>query len=362
LAGRRRSPAPGAAGRGRRCRVSVVTPTTSERAGFHAQLWDCFRSQTWLDKELIVVETYRGEPSGFFPDKARCYNELVHVRFNQEFSVGLKRNIGLHLASGDVIVNFDDDDLYAPEYVETMVGHLQERDLVALTLSAWYDFDRRHGKCGFVDPIALTDLHLLPWGDPIMQGADPAMPELQELLQELQKDTVYGYGFSFVHLREPALRHPYPNYSMGEDLVFMLGLREAFGHDRVGLLRDDQGLCVHVMHGDNTADSAAHRAVSSDEARQLAVLQALAPDAALAQAVERGPGALGPEIGKFRAEELPSVCERNRWKQRARHIMAQLEQLAQQKRSAVRWHGGREDKFALTSGIFARSAPGRRRP
>ena len=46
----------GQAGTEVRGRVSVVTPTTASRSGFHPELVD----QSWPDKELVVVETYHG--------------------------------------------------------------------------------------------------------------------------------------------------------------------------------------------------------------------------------------------------------------------------------------------------------------
>lgn len=44
----------------------------------------------------------------------------------QDWSIGTKRNIGTHLATGEFIASFDDDDLYAPMYLSTMVGAMQE--------------------------------------------------------------------------------------------------------------------------------------------------------------------------------------------------------------------------------------------
>eukprot|EP00913_Durusdinium_trenchii_P025936 g24336.t1 len=71
---------------------------------------------------------------------------------DESLSLGCKRNLGIFLASGDVIVHFDDDDVYGPSYIAEMVSELQRRHLVALTLSAWFDFDLRLQRCGFVDP------------------------------------------------------------------------------------------------------------------------------------------------------------------------------------------------------------------
>ena len=60
--------------------VSIVTQTAASHARFHPQFllgmkactrcrswksWQCFVEQTWPDKELVVGETYRSEPSPF---------------------------------------------------------------------------------------------------------------------------------------------------------------------------------------------------------------------------------------------------------------------------------------------------------
>ena len=42
-------------------------------------------------------------------------------RQEENQTIGEKRNLAIQNASGDVICHFDDDDLYAPTYVETMV-------------------------------------------------------------------------------------------------------------------------------------------------------------------------------------------------------------------------------------------------
>ena len=137
-------------------RVSVVTPTTASRARFHPQLWQCFVNQSWPDKELVVVETYHDEPSAFFESIARVDNRLKYVAIKrpvgEDLTVGAKRNATILLASGQYIVNFDDDDLYADRYVEHMVTQTQRRNLVALTLSGWHNFFEARGTAGYSGP------------------------------------------------------------------------------------------------------------------------------------------------------------------------------------------------------------------
>jgi hypothetical protein len=223
-----------------RGRVSVVTPSMSSRQRYHEQLWSCFEAQTWPDKELIVVETYETAPSAFLQKKAAEDSRLVLVsmkrdpEYDDDFSVGLKRDMTLHLASGEYIVNFDDDDIYAPTYISRMVGEMQEQNLAALTLSAWHNYFMygsfpMSGSCGFSDTEC--------W-------AAKSTKELDERL--------YGYGFSYVHQRRIALAYPYPNLTFAEDAPFFLKLREVLGDQKVALKKDEDGICMHIMHRANS--------------------------------------------------------------------------------------------------------------
>jgi len=317
-------------------RVSVVTPTSDRRVAFHEGLWEMFQGQRWMDKELIVVETYETAPSTFFTKLEQQHSELVLVQLRGKLTTGVKRNIGVHLASGAVVVNFDDDDVYAPEYLEVMVGHLLRENLVALTLSTWYDFDVRNFSCGFVDPEAAHELDLLH-ADRCELDSWKNSPEFAEIRQEYVSRSVYGYGFSFVHLREVATHHPYPNKSFGEDLPFMQQLRGAFD-GRVGLLRDECGLVLHLMHGGNTADSAVHFRLSHKQMGGLAVSSLDRVKPLIAECERRhvmnefGNGF--QRIGKFRASHWDKYEVRDSHRDRANRLLNWLRLRAAQRREA----------------------------
>lgn len=214
-------------------RVSIVSPTMSSRQHYHEQLWACFEAQTWEDKELIVVETYETTPSAFLQQKAKEDLRLVLISFRRpagrDFSVGLKRDMTLHLASGAYIVNFDDDDIYAANYVDEMVGEMQEKQLVALTLSTWYNYLAPKKVCAYSDPESWE-----PW----------TKAELEDVL--------YGYGFSYVHKRAHSLMFPYPDVEFAEDAPFFLKLKRVFGDEKVGLRKDTTGICMHIVHRANS--------------------------------------------------------------------------------------------------------------
>merc|ERR1712213_243665 len=80
----------------------------------------------------------------------------------KDWSIGLKRNIGIHLSSGKFVAFFDDDDLYAPVYLTTMMAQLEAPRAQVVKLSSWYILNAQTGICSFYHPIA--------WG--LTQGKD----------------------------------------------------------------------------------------------------------------------------------------------------------------------------------------------
>lgn len=240
-------------------RVSIVTPTTESRHKFHEQLYRCFDAQTWPDKELVIVETYTGSPSEFFAQKAQTDSRVVYVKFKRpvgnDFSIGLKRNVGTHLASGEVIASFDDDDLYAPSYLDTMVNALQDRRALAVKLSNWYVYHIDTDTWSFCDPIA--------WG--LTKGLDESSDKV--------KSWAYGYGFSYVYRRQCGLDLWYGNINLGEDFNFMMQLQLRRGERSVHLVPDDFGMCLHVQHGGNTSNSIPVRQVPDSEAMDLDIME-----------------------------------------------------------------------------------------
>mmetsp|Transcript_62047 Transcript_62047/g.192188 ORF Transcript_62047/g.192188 Transcript_62047/m.192188 type:complete len:905 (-) Transcript_62047:60-2774(-) len=247
---------------GKAGRVSVVTPTTDSRHHFHEVLWQVFEAQTWPDKELVIVETYTHKYSEFFHELARRDPRVVYVRFQrpagEDWSIGLKRNIGAHLATGELIVNFDDDDIYAPVYISSMAAVLEDRSLQAVKLSSWFIYDQSTCKFSFCDPIA--------WG--LANGKDENHEDVRQW--------AYGYGFSYVFRRRAGLELMYADINLGEDFNFITQLQQRRGAACVSLFHDDFGICLHIQHGGNTSNAIPLRGVFADEASNLDVME-LAP-------------------------------------------------------------------------------------
>lgn len=79
----------------------------------------CFRNQTWINKELIILAD--GEDVS---DLAS--DDIRYVHISEGSTIGEKRNIGSELAFGDVVISWDDDDWSAPGRIVDQVGRLRE--------------------------------------------------------------------------------------------------------------------------------------------------------------------------------------------------------------------------------------------
>ncbi|HSJ09035.1 MAG TPA: glycosyltransferase family A protein, partial [Longimicrobiales bacterium] len=109
----------------------MITPTHGREHRLR-RIYDVFRAQTHADREWLILDD-SAEPSAFF---TALRDEQVRYRHLPErMSIGAKRNVLVGLAAGPGIVHFDDDDWYAPHYLETMAHRLEDHDFVKL--GAW---------------------------------------------------------------------------------------------------------------------------------------------------------------------------------------------------------------------------------
>ncbi|CAE7452919.1 unnamed protein product, partial [Symbiodinium sp. CCMP2456] len=258
--------------------VSVVCPTSEKRHGFHPLLYENFRTQSYEPKELIVVDT-GSRPSPFLLDKVQSDPRVIYRHFTVDdsrdtdpmsavlvddglslvtaedvkrrrgicfkpktgWSLGFKRNLCGHLARGVVIAHFDDDDLYAPDYLSRMVEALFSAfggQLVvapglkaAATLSEWHMMEVKEQQFGFFDPKT----------DPLVEGP------MRESFQ-------YGYGFSLVYTKSAWETVPFPDVEWSEDGEFMGRLQLQKIPIQLVCSRDCyDGLAAHTHHSDSTS-------------------------------------------------------------------------------------------------------------
>ena len=221
-----------------RWKVSCISPTTPERHMFHERgLHRCFAAQTHPNVELVVVDT-GACPSPFFTSPHFTDPRVRYIYQPQHLTIGEKRNLAIQHATGDIICHFDDDDLYAPSYIATMVATMEAEAADFIKLSAWYVHDLQTGSTGHFDGEG-------DWPHP-------------QLIQ-LREQFIYTYGFSFLYRRDLFPTFSFADTSWGEDQDILKRVRQA-GRKLV-LFRDTEGICVHNQHGENCSRSFAQVSV-----------------------------------------------------------------------------------------------------
>lgn len=115
--------------------ISILTPTY-ERHTFIPYLARMIAAQTipLHQLEWVVVDDSEQSMSDYF---AHCplehqLHRLTYIHLPHKVPVGCKRNLVKTLASGSYNVHMDDDDYYAPNYIETVMRMFQSTNKPSL--------------------------------------------------------------------------------------------------------------------------------------------------------------------------------------------------------------------------------------
>ncbi len=218
--------------------ISVITPTFS-RAKYHKRLYECFTSQTYPKKELLILDD-SPEPSFFF---THLKDDRVHyTHILKRLTIGEKRNQLLKEAKGEIIAHFDDDDFYSPDYLRFMTNNLKE-DYSLVKLASWFIYAEQHQTFLYWDTTTLSNLHFIVQADRPLS----TIKGQEEFDHTFVSKSLWGYGFSYVYHRSiyPTIAFD-PQDNFEEDLHFVQKIKEAGLPCRAIL--DTQGVAVHVIH------------------------------------------------------------------------------------------------------------------
>ena len=223
--------------------ISIITPTYN-RSKYHERLYECFTSQTYPQKELLILDDSQ-EPSSFFTN---LKDPRVHYTHSpKRLTLGEKRNYLLEKAQGEIIAHFDDDDFYAPKYLHFMTNNLDKTHSL-VKLASWFIYSEQLKSFFYWDTTHLSPTHF------IVQGNRPlnAVKGPEESNHDFILNTLWGYGFSYVYHRSL-----YPDIAFDaqdtfdEDIHFIQKIK------KTGLLcraiLDTEGLALHVIHGSNSS-------------------------------------------------------------------------------------------------------------
>ena len=142
----------------------MVTMATPERFHLFKRSVDCYLNQTYINKELVVVLDPR-HSDGFKPLKdyvaslRRADIRVIVPKSNTRVSLGRLRNFSMSEARGEVLCQWDDDDVYHPERLKKQYSTLRTKKVGAVYLQEvlhffsttkemyWIDWKHWHLKC-----------------------------------------------------------------------------------------------------------------------------------------------------------------------------------------------------------------------
>ena len=221
--------------------ISIITPTYKRERLLRLQHQTVLR-QTEQNFEWLILDD-SPEPSAYF---SRLNDARIHYTHHagNRLLIGAKRNWLVERARSEFIAHFDDDDFYASDYLRVMHERLQ-RGADLSKLSAWFVYTTRVQKLGYWDTVITRGLHFR-FSDELIKPVMLTDANAQSF------DVHYaGYGFSYVYRKALWQKTPFPEQDFNEDWG-MVSAALAQGC-RLDHFADTQGLCLHVMRGDNAS-------------------------------------------------------------------------------------------------------------
>src|SRR5687768_12073418 len=97
---------------------------TSQRRFFVPQAIKYFMRQTYDTTELIIIDDGADPVEELIPQD----ESIRYYRIPPGQTLGAKRNLACHYAQGEIITHWDDDDWYAPHWLEYQVQALLTSD------------------------------------------------------------------------------------------------------------------------------------------------------------------------------------------------------------------------------------------
>lgn len=96
--------------------VSCIMPTAN-RHKFIPMAINYFLNQTYNNSELIIVDDGREPVRNTIPNNPK----LKYYYTSAIGTIGVKRNFACEKADGDIIIHWDDDDYYSPDWISRQV-------------------------------------------------------------------------------------------------------------------------------------------------------------------------------------------------------------------------------------------------
>jgi glycosyltransferase involved in cell wall biosynthesis len=224
--------------------VSIITPTFNRHALLRAQ-YDIVNAQSFQDFEWRILDD-GPQASPFFQVLSDPRVHYTHLG-EAPMLVSAKRNWLCERAKAPVIAQFDDDDYYAPGYLDTMLARLETTGADITKLSGWFVYSAQLKRLGYWDTANTLGLHFSFGPEPVLNAF------FNQEAPDTMKNNYAGYGFSYVFRKSMWETAPFPHVKYASDFGFVAAARDK--GCRLDHFADTDGLCLHVLRRDNMSKS-----------------------------------------------------------------------------------------------------------
>ncbi|MCG8372073.1 MAG: glycosyltransferase family 2 protein [Balneolales bacterium] len=97
---------------------------TANRRNLARRAVHCFLSQTYENKELVIIDDGEEDYAPILSEIPSHQINYIKLEKEPDFVLGKLRNKSLDMASGDYLVQWDDDDWYSDDRIEIQAGLL----------------------------------------------------------------------------------------------------------------------------------------------------------------------------------------------------------------------------------------------
>ena len=224
-------------------KISVIVPTR-DRASFLPQLIELYKSQTWKNKELLILDDSE-QVNTTLKNLAKSQADIHYLHHSQKKTIGAKRNELIKKSTGEIIAHFDDDDYYSPNYLSSMHRAMQQSNSDIVKLAGWFALHERSNTLGFWDTTDFRSQHQ------VFSGREDIYTKKGAFTESQLRSFVTGYGFSYLYKKACWTASPFANRDLGEDSSF---IEQAIRNKKkIELLQDGEGICLHIIHEGNTS-------------------------------------------------------------------------------------------------------------
>ncbi len=225
-------------------KISILTPTEN-RESFLKRLYRAIRKQkTSHAYEWLILDTSPSSSDFFAGPGQNCR----YIHSSEPLTLGEKRNWLIEEARGDLLIHFDDDDYYSPHYLERVVEQLERSDF--FTLSRWFSYFLETEELFYWSADEIRREHYR------LSGYTKEVCDLEKGVEDKAgfiESNLYGYGFSYAYRRDLAKSTRFDPLNFAEDIAFFQKVRASGA--KIGCLPDEEGLALHLLHGQNSSTS-----------------------------------------------------------------------------------------------------------